>query len=121
MSNEIPKFKLARKTLPVEVEDAEGNTQTYTLQELSGKERDMFMKKISDKARLDDTGKAVGFKDQVGVISFLLSMSLLDEKGKAISEKTIDGWPTEITDALGKMSVGLSGISETEAVKAGNV
>ncbi len=118
--SEQTKFKLSKKTLAVIIEDADGVEQTYTLQELSGKERDLFMKRISDKARLDDQGKAVGFKDQVGLVSYLLSMSLLDEKGKKISAETIDGWPTAMSDGLAKLSYELSAIAPDEAAKVGN-
>ncbi len=115
-----PKFKLSRKTLPVTIEDAEGVEQSYTMQELSGKDRDLFMKKLSDKARLNDKGEPIGFKDSMGLTSYLLSLSLLDSAGKKVDQNTIDTWPASTSDGLAKLSYELSAIAPDEATKVGN-
>lgn len=120
MSDNPQKFKLTRKTVPVTIEDADGTDRNYTVQELTGKDRDLFMKKLGDKARLNDKGEPIGFKDQVGLISHLLSVSLVDENGKKVSQETIDGWPSGTLDGLAKISYELSAIAPTEAAKVGN-
>lgn len=114
------KFKLTRKTLPVELEDENGVTTKYTLRQMDGAQRDEF---LNDQARRmevvgtnPDGTQQTKISDFTGLHAKLLSLCLTeDATGKPPTLATIQSWPADVQQELYKEAKKLNGLGEAEA------
>lgn len=88
------RYSRIRKKLEIEIEEEDGTVKTYTLQEMSGTQRDKFMNKMSNRTKFDNKGNFLGFKDFDGFQSSLITLCLFDEDGKPVDEATIKLYPS---------------------------
>lgn len=112
-------FSLQRKSESVVLEFPDG-AKTYTIRELSGKERDIYTSMLSGKMRFDQNGKPAGMKDFAGLQIGLLELALVDEEGKPVKKGTIESWPSSAIEGLFKKAQQLSALTSATADEAGN-
>lgn len=124
MSDETPapvkKYSRKLKVEPVVIENEAGIEETYTLVELTGKQRDNWLQEIQKRFRLDGNGKPIGTGDSRGLVSMLLGMSLRDPDGNLVKEEEVREWPSAMQQDLFKKSKELSGLDERAKEEAKN-
>lgn len=117
MDDQPIRLTLKKKTLEVLLDG-----DRYVLSEMNGKDRDVYVGRVSGQMRFNSEGKPQGLKSSEGLQSLLISLSLTDAAGKRVPESTILSWPAEALTALFAKAQVLSGlVDETPAVPAGNV
>ena len=119
MNKEL-KFSLVLKEVSVCVSDAEGVEQTYTLRELTGKQRDTYLNKMGDRMKFNEAGKTEGLSNYEGLQSGLLSLSLRDGNGELVKEVVLQGWPASVLSDLFDVAQELSGLDKGAEAKAKN-
>jgi hypothetical protein len=86
---------LKKKSMPVEIDGT-----AYTLEELSGIERDTYMEDMGARIQLDANGKPMASSKLAGMQSFLVSMSLRSPDGTRVSQNIVNDWPASTVQAL---------------------
>lgn len=114
---EIKRYVLKKKTIPIEIEQPDGQVRQCELRELSGAERNAYLNVQSRKVvqKGDGTGQV---KDFTGMCSDLLCRCLYDDAGTAIAANIIDTWPSEMQLELFKEAQRLSGLSNEGELEA---
>jgi hypothetical protein len=112
-------FSLVKKELPVTLETASGSKTIY-LRELSGKDRDAYLKILGAKMRFDDEGKPQGLKSFDGLHIPLVSLSLYSEDGKRVPTSEIEEYPAAVVEALFDAAQDLSAINKATTTESGN-
>lgn len=120
MSEEIKKFSLRRKQTKIVMENADGLEQEYSIRELSGRERELYLDKVSAKIKYDENGKAIGMTSYDGMHSSLLSKCLFDEKGKNVPEETIMEYPSSVVGEIFKIAQEINALGEEAQDEAKN-
>ncbi len=111
-------FTLKVKSIPITIENKDGQFSTYTLRELSGSERDIHLTDLVQRSIPDASGKPTGnIRTVKGMQSNLLTLCLIDEKGKNVLPNIIDSWPSRVVQALYERAQDLSGLTG-EALEA---
>lgn len=119
---EPKKFTSKRKTIPVEVEDENGVSHSYTLRELSGTLRDKYLNRMRQRSA-PGAGEGAGFaqfKNYEGFVADLLCLSLFDADGKAVDGKVIQEWGSATQMELFKMAQEMSGLGKAAVEEAKN-
>jgi len=102
------RYSLKLKTIEIPIEVEEGQEVTFTIKELTGKQRDEFLNDQSKRA-----GKEGGMpKNFTGVFSSLLKLCLYDPTGNLVPVAVIDSWPSELSTELFMQAVALSGLNK---------
>lgn len=104
-------LKLSLSKKDVKIEDKNGNVKTYTVSEMTEKERDDYLQAIGSKMELDKAGTPKTMKDWRGLQSSLVSRCLRDENGEPVSEKEIKKYPAKTVSALYKIAQDLNAMS----------
>jgi len=91
----------------------------YSLQELTGQQRDAYMDDMNKRMRYVD-GKAEGFTKFEGLQAGLLSKCLVDPEGKNVSESEIQAFPSHVVQALFEKAQELSALDATNAEEVKN-
>jgi len=94
------KLSLKREELKVVLETPEGVEKTYTLREMSGRERDIYLTKMGDKFRYNSQGQVTGVKTFEGMHSILLERCLYDENNKLVSMTDLQNFPSRVLSEL---------------------
>lgn len=94
------KLSLKREELKVVLETPEGVDKTYTLREMSGKDRDIYLTKMGDKFRYNSQGQVAGVKTFDGMHSILLERCLYDENDKLVSMSDLQNFPSRVLSKL---------------------
>lgn len=94
------KLSLKREELKVVLETPEGVDKTYTLREMSGKDRDNYLTKMGDKFRYNAQGQVSGVKTFEGMHSILLERCLYDETDKLVSLAELQNFPSRVLSEL---------------------
>jgi hypothetical protein len=108
---EVFKFELKLKERSVELDGDD-----YTLYELTGKQRDVYMDNVAQRVRYVK-GEAAGMKTMIGLQSSLLAMSLKDEKGVLVKEEVIQAYPGSVQGDLFAIAQKLSGLDAEEKME----
>lgn len=88
------RYSLRRKVEEIEVELPNGEVKTYTMRDLSGEQRAVWLNKVDSMFKVNDQGIVVGVGDQKGYQSFLVAMVVHDENNKLVDQRQIDAaWP----------------------------
>lgn len=109
MSN-VLEFSTKIKKLPVKIDGKQ-----YTIQELNGEERDLYMD-----MGLPRLGEDKKLKTVKGMQADLLSICLRDSNGELVSKKTILAWPGAVQGGLFEAARDLSGLDEASEEEAKN-
>lgn len=112
-------FSLRLKEVPVEVEKADGVASTYTLRELTGKQRDHFLQELSKRSKFVN-GRPTGQVDLEGLQSELLTMCLFDSSSLAVKVDELQNFPAHVLSTLFKAAQQLSGLDEAAVDEAKN-
>lgn len=121
VDEQVESFDLDLKETPPFQLKKDGKTRTCVLRELTGGQRDVYQTAVFAKMRTDADGKPAGMKDMSGLVSLLLSMSLVDcGNGALLSQPEIQNFPTTVQDRLFERSRVLSGLDDTGKAKAKN-
>ena len=94
------KLSLKREELKVVLETPEGVDKTYTLREMTGRERDTYLTKMGDKFRYNSQGQVAGVKTFDGMHSILLERCLYDENDKLVSMSDLQNFPSRVLSEL---------------------
>ena len=94
------KLSLKREELKVVLETPEGVDKTYTLREMTGRERDTYLTKMGDKFRYNAQGQVSGVKTFEGMHSILLERCLYDENDKLVSMSDLQNFPSRVLSEL---------------------
>lgn len=111
---------VVRKTFPFALVDSAGAKQRYSIRELLGPQRDVYMKLVSERMKFDDAGKPIGVRNQEGLQASLLEKCVLDDAGTLVKRNVIDSWPATTTQSVFEKALELSGLTEEAAEALGN-
>ena len=112
-------FDLLLNTQPVMLKEG-GQEKLYTLQELTGSERDKYLNFMKGRMKVNSDGTRGGIDDFNGLQARLLSMTLKDPEGKLVPEEVLQKWPARVQTLLFKESQKLSGLDDKAEEKAKN-
>jgi hypothetical protein len=104
-------FTLVLKSTPVEMEIKAGEKVQYALKELSGSDRDAFLKFTTSKITQNEKGEDI-VKDPTGIQSCLLARALYDQDGKSVTQEVIESYPATILSTLFDVAKELSGLED---------
>ena len=123
MSEEIIEvYELELKNEPVKMKNADGVVLGYSLNELSGKERDKYLNTIAARTKTLPNGKSTVHNFE-GMQADLLLRSMLrttNEEGETLAvsvklkKEEIQAWPARVQSSLFKRAQKLSGLNEEE-------
>lgn len=116
---DILRFKLKRKEVLVVLETDDGD-QTYYLRDMTGRDRDTYLRSIGGKIKFDEKGKPAGFTSLDGLQLALLELTLFDDKNKPVKREVLQDWPAELLEQLFNKSQELSALTAKSADAAGN-
>jgi len=111
---EALRLQLIRKELPVVLEGSAGDEQKYTLKELTGAGRNSYLDQMADRSRLDKSGKVVGIKSFDGFQADLLTRSMVDSDGNAVTTELIETLPASTQTVLFEKAQELSGLDNKD-------
>ena len=117
MAGEKLKFELKLKELSVEMVGTDDQAKTYTLREVSGKQRDLFLNDMSKRVDFAK-GEAQSISNFEGLQAGLLALCLYDENNKLVTKDVIQGYPSSVISSLFAEAQKLSGLdadAENEA------
>ena len=116
-------FNLTIRKIPVELTDSSGEIIKYTLTELDGKARGDYITFTADRTETykDKKGETQGrLTDFAALQTELLSISLIDEKGKKAPYENINKWPSSVCSALYNKARDISGLDDEAKDNAKN-
>lgn len=125
--------KLKRETIPVFLEDEQGQVRGYVLQELDGSGRDAYMNDTAGRMRIGPDGRPQGIKNFNGLQASLIHRSLFEAEleeqgdeiiiksiGKQVDIKVISSWPSGTQQELFDAAQQLSGLGKNAQQEAKN-
>lgn len=97
-----------------------GATEEYTLRELDGEGRGVYVDFQASKAKYDAQGKVIGVRDVKGFETRIVAMSLFKD-GKQVPEAVVGKFRGSLIKNLALMALRISGLDEKakEAAKNG--
>ena len=104
------KFSVKTKSVPVILEDENGNEVTYHVHQLTGATADALRAAQAAKLVLDSEGNVKEVKDFTGQYTELLTRCLKDPKGVLVSKDVLDSWPDEALKGLYDVAADLNGM-----------
>ena len=108
----LRRFKKLRKREQIVIEDEHGQDHSYTLMELMGDQREVFIDKTSAGMKFNNKGEVVSGSIR-GLHARLISMSCLDDvTGKYVPEKEIATWPATMQKDIYEMCQKLSALDK---------
>ena len=121
MSAEVMKLTAIVKTIPVELEQEGGAVKSYTLRELTGDQRDVYLDSMKDRFKLSASGEVSAVTNFKGLHNSLLKLCLIDdETGKVVSEEELKKLPSTTTTALFDAATKLSALDKDAKKEAKN-
>lgn len=113
-------LSLKRKSIKVALELEDGTTENFSIQELTGAQRDLYLTQMAKRMKYTDEGKPLGVTDFTGLHAQLLALSLVDEKGTVVPLERIQSWKSTVVQELFKAAQQLSGLNETGRAEVKN-
>lgn len=108
MNDETPSFTIKLKEKPVLIDD-----QPFTLKELTGSQRDIYLNENAGRLRIDPTtGQTKGFKDYKGIHTDLLSKCMYDPEGKVVTKVFLNELPASVVTGLFQLANELNKLDE---------
>jgi len=111
----MKKFTTVKDQVEVEIDG-----QVYTVMEMSGTQRDAFLKTIRAKLNVKDNTDKIEVSSTGGVQVQLIATCLQDTNGVAVIKETIQEWPSKLITGLFEICQEVNGIgekAEAETVK----
>lgn len=114
-------FDLRRQEKKLKITKLDGTAANWTLREIDGSQRVLYMNMMGTKMKTDADGKAVGIKDYTGVETNLIAMCLFDEKGESVGEAEIKKFPSQVQSNLYLACMKLCGLMDAAKDEVKNV
>lgn len=109
------RFSVVRKVEEVEIEDLSGEVRVVKVREMSGPQRDAYMRTRQDNWIGGDPAK--GVKNPAGIITNLLKFCLYNEKDELITVEEMDKWSSTAQEALAQVALEINGLAGQQAKK----
>lgn len=120
MEPDVIRLSLEKKEATVIMTKADGEEVEYTLVELTGRERNKYLNKMTSRVQMKN-GKAAGIKTFDGFQADLLKLCLLGPEKTLLTEEEIEALPSSAQMALFEKAQELSGLdNEEDEVEAKN-
>lgn len=94
--------------------------KVYKLFEMTGVQRDAFLKRIQNQMTIGPDGKPTGVKKVEGLQSALLNGTLQNDAGEFLTAEQIDNLPQRVVDCLFKIQQKQSGLDAGKDEEAKN-
>ena len=94
MSKKVLGLASYLETIPVVLTDKDGVEKKYSLKELVGNARNLYLDTVKDRVIVDSEGEAIGMKTFKGMQSDLLSKCFYDSEDKLVSLDSIEDLPS---------------------------
>ena len=121
MSTEIMRLPAFLKSVPIELEQKDGTVKSYTLKELTGEDRDIYLDSMKDRFKYSPDGNVSAVTNFKGLHNSLLKMGLVDdETGKLVTEEELKKLPSTTTTALFDEATKLSALDKDAKKEAKN-
>lgn len=101
-------FSLQFQKVPVSIDGTE-----YTLQEMTGQSRDLFLDDMTGRFALNTKGEPIGISNNKEMRATLVALCLRDSKGEAVPTTTIQSWPAVVVEGLYKAAQELNKLNKT--------
>lgn len=111
MSDEPVKITLRRKTKPLDIEGEDGVVVQYTLKEMTGKLRDMWLNKLQKAVRYDEKSKQK-VQDFEGVMAELISACAWTSGGLPLPVAQVQEWPSSQQEVVFKICQQMNGLDK---------
>lgn len=111
------KFALKVKEIPIFIIDVDGIEKNYTMCELTGKQRALYLNEMNERINVSPDGKAE-VKDFEGIQESLLTRCLKDENGELIKLVVLNEYPASTLSDLFDDAQILSGLDIKARKKA---
>jgi len=111
-------FDLKRKEETVVLENGDKKTE-YVLRELSGKDRDFYLSKMSEKMRYEK-GKPAGLKNFDGLQALLINLHLHTMDDVRVSVQEIQKFPASVVSGLFDACQSISSLGDEDEDEVGN-
>jgi hypothetical protein len=108
------KFSVKTKSVPVTLEDENGNEVVYQVHQLTGATADALRAAQAAKLVLDSDGNVKEIKDFTGQYTELLARCLKDPKGNLVSKEELNSWPDGALEGLHDIAADLNGMKAKE-------
>lgn len=105
-------FNLELESVPFKVRAKDGTINTYTIREMTGRERDAYLNALTPKIKVNSAGEQIGFRDHKGFQAGLLARCVYDSTGELVPEEVIQTWSGRMQTDLFKIAVRLSGLGD---------
>lgn len=90
----------------------------YTVRELDGAARGLYLNSMSNRVKINAQGKPVGMTTFEGLETSLLKLCLYDDiDGVLVSEKEMAHWPASVLSKLFDIASDLSGLNDAAKKK----
>jgi len=93
------KFNLVASTIPVLLENGNGQPSEYELREMTASVRDKYLDGVKERVQVGVDGKP-SVKKFDGMQADLVSRCLFQKDGTAVPTKTIQEWPSSVVSSL---------------------
>lgn len=113
MTDEVLRLPLICKEKSIILDGENGEEKKYTLRELTGTQRNIYLNKMTKRVKIRD-GKAIGINSFDGFQSDLLCNSLLDENGDLVLKEEIEGMPSSTQQTLFEESQKISSLEDQD-------
>lgn len=113
MSEEKLSLSLKRNEREVELTSEDGVTKVYTIIEMTGMQRDLYISSVMKKGKFDADGKISPQGDISGLQASLISMCLYDNDHKLVPPSFIHAMPTTTQNALFEACSKINGLDKT--------
>lgn len=109
------KFSVKTKSVPVTMEDGEGNEIVYQVHQLTGASADALRAAQAAKLVLDSEGNVKEIKDFTGQYTEILTRCLKDPKGVLVSKDVLNAWPDEALKGLYEVAIDINAMKPKAA------
>ena len=117
---EVLEFTLDLEEQSVVVKRKDGVAKTYTLRELTGRQKGLYLNTMSNRLSVSEDGKVTGIKNFEGLESSLLSKCLFNEENKPVTDAELQEFPARVLRKLFDAAQILSGLNSEGVEKAKN-
>ena len=114
MANDKLVLSLDRVTVDVNLVTEQGEEKAWKLKELTGKERNRYLNKMTSRVRSGKDGKAISITNFEGFQADLLKICLYDENDELVTEDMIEGLPSSTQQVLFDKAKEISGLDNDE-------
>ena len=115
----MSEFSLKLDSKTVEIENTEGVTETYTINELEGDSLESYLNSQRENMIMEK-GEVVGMKSYKGIYTSLLVHTLVGPDDKTVALTVLKTWPSRVQKGLFEIAQKLNGLDVKSAEEAKN-